>query len=166
MTTLAIVVSLLAVLLIMVGVVGTVYPILPGSILILVTSLAWAWILGSGASWTFGIIAAGLAIAGLSASAVLTGRSLRREKVTRGPIMAGVVGAIIGFFVVPVVGLFIGFAVGLFASQWARLKDGRAALASSVSALKAMGLGILVEFTCAMFALTSVGFGIIVHALT
>ncbi|MCK6095886.1 DUF456 domain-containing protein [Micrococcus sp. EYE_162] len=150
----------------MVGVVGTVYPILPGSILILVTSLAWAWILGSGASWTFGIIAAGLAITGLSASAVLTGRSLRREKVTRGPIMAGVVGAIIGFFVVPVVGLFIGFAVGLFASQWARLKDGRAALASSVSALKAMGLGILVEFTCAMFALTSVGFGIIVHALT
>jgi len=136
-------VSLLAVLLIMVGVVGTVYPILPGSILI--PSLAWAWILGSSASWTFGIVAAGLAIAGLSASAVLTGRSLRREKVTRGPIMAGVVGAIIGFFVLPVVGLFIGFAVGLFASQWARLKDGRAARASSVNALKTMGLGIIVR---------------------
>ena len=86
-----------------------------------------------------------LAIAGLSASAVLTGRSLRREKVTRGPIMAGVVGAIIGFFVLPVVGLFIGFAVGLFASQWARLKDGRAARASSVNALKTMGLGIIVR---------------------
>ena len=150
----------------MVGVGGTVYPILPGSILILVTSLAWAWILGSGASWTFGIIAAGLAIAGLSASAVLTGRSLRREKVTRGPIMAGVVGALIGFFVVPVVGLFIGFAVGLFASQWARLKDGRAALASSWSTLKAMGLGILVELGCAMLALASVGIGVVVHFLS
>lgn len=161
--TLAIVVSVLAVLLLIVGVVGTVYPILPGSMLILVTAIAWAWILGSGASWTFGVIAAGLAIAGMSASAVLTGRRLMRERVTRGPIAAGVVGAIVGFFVIPVVGLFLGFAVGLFGSQWARTRDARTALASSWGALKAMGLGMLVEFGCAMLALASVGVGILVH---
>ena len=161
--TLAIVVSVLAVLLLIVGGVGTIYPILPGSVLILITAVAWAWILGSAASWTFGVIAAGLAIAGMSASAVLMGRRLLRERVTRGPIAAGVVGAIVGFFVIPVVGLFIGFAVGLFGSQWARTRDARVALASSWGALKAMGLGMLVEFGCAMLALASVGVGILVH---
>lgn len=49
---LEIVVSVLAVFLLIVGVVGTVYPILPGSVLILVTAVAWAWIVGSAASWT------------------------------------------------------------------------------------------------------------------
>lgn len=163
--TLAIVVSVLAVLLLIVGVVGTIYPILPGSMLILVTAVAWAWILGSGASWTFGLIAAGLAIAGMSASAVLTGRRLLREKVTRGPITWGVIGAIVGFFAIPIVGLFIGFAAGLFAAQWRRTRDARAALASSWGALKAMGLGMLAEFACAMLALAAVGTGVLVHFL-
>ena len=156
-------VSVLAVLLMLVGVAGTVFPVLPGSALNLLAAIAWAWVLGSPASWSFGVVAAGLSVAGMSASAVLTGRHLRREGVPRGPILAGVAGAAVGFFVVPVVGLFLGFALGLFASQWARLKDGRAALASSVSTLKAMGVGMLVEFTCAMLALASVGLGVLVH---
>ena len=123
--TLAIVVSVLAVLLLIVGVVGTIYPILPGSVLILVTAIAWAWVLGSAASWTFGLLAAGLAVAGMSASAVLTGRRLLREKVTRGPITWGVIGAIVGFFAIPIVGLFLGFAVGLFLAEWRRRRDAR-----------------------------------------
>lgn len=159
-------ISLVAVLLLLVGLVGTVYPVLPGSLLNLVTALGWAALLGSSASWTFGVIAAGLAVAGLSASAVLTGRRLRRERVTRGPILWGVAGAAVGFFVIPVVGLFLGFAVGLFASQWARTRDARAALSSSIGALTAMGMGMLVEFCCALGSLTAVGVGALVHGVT
>ena len=81
-------VSVLAVLLLIVGLVGTIYPILPGSLLNVVVSVTWAWILGSTASWTFGLVAAGLSIAGVSASAALTGRRLVRERVPRGPILA------------------------------------------------------------------------------
>ena len=66
-------VSVLAVLVLIVGLVGTVYPILPGSLLNVVVSVTWAWILGSTASWTFGLVAAGLSIAGVSASAAATG---------------------------------------------------------------------------------------------
>lgn len=159
-------ISVLAVLLMITGLIGTVYPVLPGSLLNLVTAVAWAWIVGTGVSWTFGLIAAGLSVAGMSASAVLTGRRLQKERVTRGPILSGVVGAIIGFFVIPVAGLFIGFAVGLFGGEWARRKDARAALRSSVNALTAMGVGMLVELTCAMLALTSVGLGILIETLT
>lgn len=78
----------------------------------------------------------------------------------------GVAGAAVGFFVIPVVGLFLGFAVGLFASQWARTRDARAALSSSIGALTAMGVGMLVEFCCALGSLTAVGVGALVHGLT
>ena len=62
--------------------------------------------------------------------------------------------------------LFLGFAVGLFASQWARTRDARAALSSSIGALTAMGVGMLVEFCCALGSLTAVGVGALVHGVT
>ncbi|MCT2007848.1 DUF456 domain-containing protein [Micrococcus lylae] len=160
---LAVVATVVALVLLAVGAFGTVYPILPGSVLTAVTAVAWAWVVGSTASWTFGLIAAGLAIAGASASAVLTGRRLYRERVPRGPILVGIVAGVIGMVVIPVVGLFVGFAAGLFGAEWARRRDVRAALSSSVGALKAMGLGMLIEFACACLAASMVTLGALVH---
>ncbi|MDO5635180.1 MAG: DUF456 domain-containing protein [Micrococcus sp.] len=158
------VVTILALVVMLIGVVGTVYPILPGSAITALAALVWAWVLGSTASWIFGLIAVGFALAGWSASWVLTGRRLRREKVPRGPILAGLATGVVGIFVVPVVGLFLGFALGLFVAEWARRKDVRAALSSSVGALKALGLGIVVEFACAGLATSLVFVGALVHA--
>ena len=59
-----------------------------------------------------------------------------------------------GFFVIPVVGIFVGFFVGLLLSETARQRDLRAALDSSWAGLKAAGLGIVVEFACALAAST------------
>lgn len=161
--TLAVIVSVLAVLLLLVGLVGTVYPILPGSLLNLVTALVWAAVLGSPAAWTAGIIAAGLSVAGLSASAVLTGRRMRRERIPNRSVLAGLAVGVVGFFAVPIVGLFLGFAAGLFGAEWARRRDVAAAGSASWGALTAMGLGMLVELACAMGALAAVGVGIAVH---
>ncbi|MDY6054746.1 DUF456 domain-containing protein [Micrococcus sp.] len=161
--SLAVIVSVLAVLLLLVGMVGIIYPILPGSILNAVTALVWAAVLGSAASWTFGVVAAGLSIAGMSASAVLTGRRLRRERIPRGPILVGIAAAAVGFFVVPFVGVFLGFALGLLGAEWVRRRDLAAAWSASWGALKAMGLGILVELVCAMAALAVLGAGIVAH---
>lgn len=56
-STVEIIVSVVAGLLLVVGVLGTIFPILPGSMLIIGTLLVWAWVLGSSASWTAGLIA-------------------------------------------------------------------------------------------------------------
>lgn len=159
------IVTVLALIIMVVGTLGTIFPVLPGSVLNAVAALAWAWVLGSGASWTFGVIALGLALAGLSASAVLTGRRLRREQVPRGPVLAGIIAGVVGMFVIPVVGLFVGFALGLFGAEWLRRRDLSAATVSSVGALKAMGIGMLVEFGCAALGTSLVFVGAIVHAL-
>lgn len=160
-----IITTVIAALLLVVAVLGTIFPILPGSILTIITLIVWAWILGSPAAWTAAIIGAGLAIAGMSASLVLTGRKMRREQIPNGPVIVGVVFAIVGMFVIPVLGLFIGFAVGLLLAELVRRRDVKAAARSSWEAMKSMGLGILLEFTCASLAASSFAIGTLVHFL-
>jgi uncharacterized protein len=66
-------------------------------------------------------------------------------------------------FVIPVVGLFVGFAGGLFLSEYVRLGNSRAALRASGEALKAIGLGMLVEFAMVALAASIWMIGLIVH---
>jgi uncharacterized protein len=160
-----IITTVIAGLLLAVAVLGTIIPILPGSILAIITLIAWAWILGSPAAWTAAIIGSGLAVAGMSASAVLTGRKMKQQQIPHGPIVAGIVCAIVGMFVIPVVGLFVGFAVGLLAAELVRRRNLQAAVKSSWEAMKSMGLGILVEFGCAALAASSFAVGTLVHFL-
>ncbi len=150
----------LAATLLLVGVLGTVIPVLPGSLLTIGTLLVWAWVLGSTASWTAALIGVALAVLGLSASAVLTGRKMRREQIPRGPVLVGVAVGVLGMFVVPVVGLFLGFALGLLLAELVRRRDAAAAWRSSLEAMKSMGLGMLLEFACASLA----GFAFVVGA--
>lgn len=162
-TTLEAVTTGAAALLLVVGVLGTIIPILPGSLLTIGTLLVWAWVLGSTASWTAGLIGIALAVVGMSASAILTGRKMRREQIPRGPVIIGVVVGVVGMFIVPVVGLFLGFALGLLLAEYARRKDLSAAWRSSVEAMKSMGFGMLIECACASLATFAFVVGAIVH---
>lgn len=158
-----IVVTLIAGLLLAVAAVGTVYPVLPGSPLAVVTLIAWGWILGSTASWTTAAVAAVVAAVGWSASAVLTGRVLRRQQIPGRSIAVAMAAAVAGMFLLPFLGLFAGFAAGLLASEYARRRDLHAALGSSLAALKATGVGVLVEFGMVCLAASVWTIGVIAH---
>lgn len=162
-TTLEAVTTGAAALLLIVGVMGTIFPILPGSLLTIGTLLVWAWVLGSTASWTAGLIGIALAVVGMSASAILTGRKMRREQIPRGPVIIGVVVGVVGMFIVPVVGLFLGFALGLLIAEVVRRRDLAAASRASLEAMKSMGSGMLLEFACASLAGFAFVVGTIVH---
>jgi len=158
-----IVVTVVAGVLLAVAAFGTVYPLLPGSPVALVTLIAWGWVLGSAASWTAAGIGAVLVCIGWSASALLTGRKLKREKIPRRSILIAVLAGIVGMFVIPLFGLLIGFAAGLFVSEYVRAGDSRAALRSSLEALKVTGMGMLVEFAMVALAGSVWMIGVIVH---
>lgn len=164
--TVDIIVTVVAGLLLAVAVFGTVFPVLPGSPVAFVTLIAWGWVLGSAASWTAAGVGAFLALIGFSASAVLTGRRLRREQVPHRSILVAVIAGIVGMFVIPFFGLFIGFALGLYLAEYFRGRDAQAALHSSWEALKAMGLGMVVEFLMVALAGSVWTVGVIVHFAT
>lgn len=156
-----------ALALLLLGAAGVVLPVLPGSLLIIVTLLVWAVLLGGPAAWTAAVVGAALTAVGWSASTVLTGRALHREQIPRGPVLVAVVAALAGMVLLPPLGLFIGFAVGLFAAEYRRRDhDWEAAGAASLRALRAMGIGILVEFCLAGVAVSCFVLGVVVHFLT
>ncbi len=162
-TTLEAVITVVAGLLLVVGVLGTIFPILPGSILVIITLIAWAWMIGSTVSWTAGLIGVVLAVIGMSASLVLTGRKMRRERIPNGPVVIGVVVGVAGMFIIPVVGLFLGFALGLLLAELVRRRDLAAAWRSSWEAMKSLGLGMLLEFLFASLATSAFIIGVLVH---
>jgi uncharacterized protein YqgC (DUF456 family) len=89
------------------------------------------------------------ALAGLLAGVILTGRKLRQRRIPGRSVTVGLVLGVVGMFVIPVVGLIVGFVLGLLLSEASRLRDFRAAVSSSGEALKALGLGIVVELLLA-----------------
>lgn len=150
--TAEIIATVVTVLLIVVGTIGIIVPILPGSITILIGLIIWAVVVQAVEGWIALALGGMLVIAGMSASWVLTGNRLKQRQIPNRSLLFGVIGAIVGVFVIPVVGLFVGFLVGLLASETYRQKNLNAALESSWAAAKAMGIGILVELTCALAA--------------
>ncbi len=138
-----------------VSVAGTVIPVLPGSVLGLVALLGWALFGGAGwGGWLVFGVGGVLFGAGMGASAILTGRRLRQREIPNRSVLAGAVLAVVGMFLIPVVGLILGFAAGLLLSEWRRTRHLRGAASSALAALKATGLGILVEFGFACAAVT------------
>ncbi len=145
-------VAIAAILLALAGLVGIVFPVLPGSLLVGAGALVWAVWGGSGWGWIAFAFAVTLLAVGAGSGWLLTGRSLREREVPGWPVTVGIVVGIVGVFVLPGFGLPIGFAVGLLLAEWWRLRDLRQAASTSWATIKALGVGILVELGCAMLA--------------
>jgi uncharacterized protein YqgC (DUF456 family) len=134
------------------GLVGVVVPVLPGALLVWAAIAVWALAVGGATAWAV-LVVATLAIGGAQVVKVLVpGRRLRDAGVPRRSIVAGVVLAVVGFFVIPVVGFFVGFPLGVYLEERRRLGRHAAAWQSTREALRAMGLSILIELTATVLA--------------
>ncbi len=161
-----VIVTVLASLAMFVGIVGIVVPVLPGSATIAVSALIWAIVMGTGTGWTAFAAITVLVALGMAAGWVLTGRRLKERGIPNRSLLAGGILAVVGFFVVPIIGLLLGFVAGLWAAEWQRLGEARKAWDTSWAAIKAAGIGILIEFGCAALALAVFAGTVIHHFVT
>jgi uncharacterized protein YqgC (DUF456 family) len=158
--------TVIAAILLVVAAAGVLYPVLPGSPIAIGTLLVWAAVVGSWPAWVAAIVGSLLCAAGWSASYVFTGRRLKQLEVPWWSVAVAAVAGIVGMIFIPVVGIFVGFAVGLLVSEAIRHQDLGRAVHYSIETLKAMGKGVLVEFTllCAAAAVWSAG--VLIHFTT
>ena len=134
------------------GIVGVVVPVLPGALLAWAAIAVWALAVGSPTAWTV-LAVATLVIGGAQVVKVLVpGRRLRDAGVPRQSIVAGLVLAVAGFFLIPFVGFFIGFPLGVYAEERRRLGRHASAWRSTTQALRAMGLSIVIELSATVVA--------------
>jgi uncharacterized protein YqgC (DUF456 family) len=132
-------------LVIVVGLVGVVIPLLPGLLLCWGAVLVWALAERTGLGWAVLAFASVVVAVSQVVKYLVPGRRMRGAGVPWGAIAAGVGLGIVGFFVIPVLGLPLGFVLGVYAFERLRLGEHAPAWASTVHALKATGLSILIE---------------------
>ena len=88
-------------------------------------------------------------------------RRLQATGVPRSTLFFGAALGIVGFFVVPVIGLVLGFVLGVYLAERHRLSHGEA-WPATVAALKAVGLGILIELGFSVLAAVAWVVGVVV----
>lgn len=146
-----------------VGLTGIVVPVLPGTVTLVIATLVWAILIGGWTGWVAFVIVLVLGAIGMTTSYVLTGRRLQAAEVPMWPVYVGIASGIVGIFVIPFLGLPIGFLIGLYASEAVRQKDWRKGFTSAWIAMKALGLGILIEFSLAMLSTITFAIAVVVH---
>ncbi|MBD8507413.1 DUF456 domain-containing protein [Hoyosella sp. G463] len=144
--------ELIVALVIVIGIIGTVLPILPGVIVIFGAVLAWAIFENTTLAWMIFLIVTGFIVITGVLQYTWPGRSLRDAGIPTRSIVAGLILAVIGFFVIPVIGLFIGFVGGTFLAETARVRRADAAWNATVHATKAVVLSTLIQLLGALAA--------------
>jgi uncharacterized protein YqgC (DUF456 family) len=143
--------DLLVGLAVLVGLVGIVVPVLPGTVLILVAVLVWSVVASSTTGWlVFAVVALFLG-AGAVVKYAVPGRRLQAAGVPTRTIVVGGLLGLVGFFVIPVIGLVVGFVLGVYLSELQRVGTGRA-WTTTKAAMLAAGLSMLIELAAGLCA--------------
>ena len=133
-------------LVMLVGLVGVLLPLLPGTALILAAGIGWAvLVVGEGTTrWVVVGAMTVLLLGGLVLKYALPGRSMA-GRLPRRTLVLGAVGAGVGFLLLPPLGLLLGGALGVYLGEAQRSSDRVEAWRSTLQVLKAVGLGVLAE---------------------
>ena len=143
--------EVLVALAIAVGIAGIIVPVLPGTLLVLGAILVWSVQVGTSTGWAVFTVATLLLVGGTVVKYLVPGRRLKASGVPNRTLLVGALLAFVGFFVIPVIGMFFGFVLGVYLAERARVGGGQA-WPSTVAALKAVGVSILIELVAAFLA--------------
>lgn len=135
---------------ILLGLLGVVIPIIPGLLLCWAAVLVWALEEQTGTAWAVLAAATVVVLVSQVAKYLVPGRRMRSAGVPTRSMFAGALLAIVGFFVIPLFGLFLGFVLGVYLAERVRLGAHPLAWGSTVHAVKAAGLSILIELTAGL----------------
>ena len=132
----------------LIGLVGVLLPIVPGLLLIWLAGLWWTLADGGGpVRWTVLALLTAMLAAGTVVKYVLPARSASARGAPPSTLVAGALGALVGFVVIPVVGILVGGLAGLYLAEYARLREPGPAWLSTRAALVGIGIGVLVELS-------------------
>ena len=155
--------TLLVGLVMLVGLVGVLLPLLPGTALILAAAVGWAvLVVEQGTTrWVVVGVMTALLLAGMVLKYALPGRSMA-GRLPRQTLLMGAAGAGAGFLLLPPLGLLLGGALGVYLAEARRSNDRAEAWRSTLQVLKAVGLGMLAELTAGVLMVGTWLIGVVV----
>ncbi|MFF3257896.1 DUF456 domain-containing protein [Streptomyces sp. NPDC002932] len=136
-------------LVMLLGLIGVLLPGVPGQAIVWAAVLWWALADNTPAAWGVLIGATALLLLNQALKPLLPPRRPRESGAPRRTLLLGGIGAIAGFFVVPVVGALVGYVGVIYGTERVRLGSRGAGWASVRSVMRATGYSVLAElFAC------------------
>jgi uncharacterized protein YqgC (DUF456 family) len=137
-------------LVMLLGLLGVLIPGVPGRWLVWAAILWWSMHVQTGLAWVLLVGSTAVLLIDQVLVWLLPPRRIRGVGVThRMTVWAGV-GALVGFFLVPVVGAVPGFIGGIYATERRRLGGHGPAMASTRTVMRAVGTSVLVELVACL----------------
>jgi uncharacterized protein len=130
------------------GLVGSVVPFIPGLPLIWVAALGYGVVEGFDSTGVIAmVLITVLMVGGIAIKYMLAHSSARKSGAPLTTIGFAAVLGFVGFFVIPVIGFIIGAVSGVLLAERRRLGDWPAAWASTKRVIVAFGVGAVLEIT-------------------
>lgn len=138
--------TIVAAVIMVIGLCGVVIPILPGLALIWVTALVYGFIVGFGAGGiAVMVVLTALLLVSIVKSVLVPRRTAQEAGASGWSQFGGLVGAIIGFFVIPVVGVIVGALAGVLVVEVALKGNWAEAWTATIATAKGFGLSVLID---------------------
>ena len=151
-------VTILVGVVMVVGLAGTIVPVLPGLTVLWAAALVYGLVVGFG---PIGIVVMVLLsvilVVSVVKGVVLPKKMAEGSDVSRWSQLVALVGAIIGFFIIPVVGIIVGALVGLLFAEYANHRHFEPAWVSTKAVAKGFGLSALVDIALGMLMIGTWG---------
>ncbi|MFF9400455.1 DUF456 domain-containing protein [Streptomyces sp. NPDC014744] len=145
------------------GLLGVLVPGVPGQAIVWAAVLWWALTDRTTAAWSVLMGATALLLVDQALKPLLPPRRPHGSGAPRRTLVLGGVGAIVGFFVVPVLGALVGYVGTVYGVERLRLGSRGAGWASVRSVMRATGWSVLVElFACLL--VTGAWIGVLLRA--
>lgn len=138
----------LVLIVMLVGLAGTILPIVPDLILIWLAALVYGLVWGFGGSgpWLFAFITL-LMLFGYGLNLLITHLGAAQTGASWQALSASLALATAGFFVIPIIGALIGAVAGVFLVEYSRRKNARQAWRVTTGALFGFAIGFGLQIT-------------------
>ncbi len=142
----------LAVAFMLVGVVGIVVPIIPGILLIWLTTLIYAWATDFATiPVSYIVIFTLVSLVVGTADFWLPIMGAQKIGASKRAMFLGIVGGIVGTFILPLIGTIIGYALGILVGEFIKVRDLKLAFRASLGGVAGWGVATAVQLGGAIF---------------
>ncbi|MFC2046275.1 DUF456 domain-containing protein [Chloroflexota bacterium] len=145
------IVLVLAVFVMLVGLIGTVVPIIPGTVLIFLAALGYALLEGfQTVGWPTMVVLGLLTLVATTADIWATSVGAKIGGASGWSVLAGLVGGLAGFVLFTLPGAIVGALVGVLLTEIIRLGDWRLALKAGSGWMVGWVLATIVQLGCGL----------------
>ncbi|MFT7476243.1 MAG: hypothetical protein ACI81L_003192 [Verrucomicrobiales bacterium] len=146
--------TLVLLVLMLVGLIGTLLPVLPGILLMWGSAVAYGFFVGfSPIGIAVIVIVTALSAAAVVLAVMVPKRAAADAGASWKSQLAAALGAVVGFFVIPIVGILVGAIVGIGLAEYYEKRDWELTKTSTIAVAKGFGISAIVQFGIGFFIL-------------